>query len=372
MLALPESNTFIVVQLDPVDSVSHLDNPVLTEACRELSNKKYLAYVGLRDGLFWPDVPYYSFEFLFVHRGLKERDETGQSVDPGMCVPVLPNTSHPLGREPLDPGQPLPWNDCYVSPFFAVNARSRNIILDEEPQTFKLSIDDAVRLSGFVRRDRQDLADRLHPELQARYVSDDDSCIEWAGSESEFADEEMSESESVDGASIDGKSTDGETCEDECECKSKDGDEWNPTGLMEEQRHFEEILDEFDEMDAMLMEMVALKASFDLSELEEVTDPAEFFEELKALTKLKEEHVINKELEIEKARRIDEEFFSKLSQPNAPSTTTTSSSCSQTSSPTTVSLPTECKGNNSQHLPGVGLLKKVTRTLRKMMKFFYP
>ena len=36
-------------------------------------------------------------------------------------------------------------------------------------------------------------------------------------------------------------------------------------------------------MDAMLMEMVALKTSFDLNELEEVTNPAEFFEELKAL-----------------------------------------------------------------------------------------
>ncbi|KAK7031223.1 hypothetical protein VNI00_013639 [Paramarasmius palmivorus] len=365
MFALPAPNTFVVVQLDAMDSVSHLDNPELTEACRKLKNRKYLAYVGRREGLFWPDVPYYSYVFYFVHRGLKYKNELQQDVDPGMCVPVSPNTSHPLGRAPLDPGQPLPWNDCYVSPFFTTDARSRNIILDEEPQMFKVGIEDVIRFLGYVRKDRQDLADRLQPPEQQEGcapVSD-----EYDDSESEFIDEET---ESADGVSVNGGSIDGELCGDECE--SKNGDEWNPTGQLEQQREFEDVIDEFEEMDAMLMEMVALKTSFDLNELEEVTDPAEFFGELKALEKLKEEHVIGKEREIEKARRIDEEFFSKLSQPNAaPSTVATSASSSPTSSPKTVSLQRECTESNHRRLRGVGLLKKVARTVKRIMKFFY-
>ncbi|KAK7030873.1 hypothetical protein VNI00_013983 [Paramarasmius palmivorus] len=323
MFTLPTPDAFVVVQLDPVDSVSHFNSPELTEACRKLKNKKYLALVGLRDGLLWPDVPYYSYDFYFVHKGLKCKDESQQDIDPGMCVPVLPNTSHPLGRAPLRPGRPLPWNDCYVSPFFAVDARCRNVTLDEEPPVlFKVSIDDAVRFSGFVDQDRQDIADRSpseQPTLPSR------CCCTL---------EQSSDVEPV-------------------------GDQWNPTDEMEEFRELEEIIDEFEEMDAEVMELAALKVSFDLTELDEVTDPAEFFEELKAFEKLKEELVTSrKRREIEDARKIDEEFFSKLTQPDVPSTTP-------------VPMTARSKTLDTVPTPGTGLIGRVTQNVKSFMRFFY-
>ncbi|KAK7031210.1 hypothetical protein VNI00_013626 [Paramarasmius palmivorus] len=329
MITLPTPDALLVVQLDPVDSVSYLDNPELTEACRKLKNKKYLAYVGLRNGLLWPDVPYYSYEFYFVHQGLKYEDELQQVIDPGMCAPILPNTSHPLGRAPLNPGQPLPWKDCYVSPFFAVDARSRNIVLDEEPPViYQVGIDDAVRFAEYVNRDRQDLADRSSPpEQQDQHLSGGHCCC---CLEYESDDEEL------------------------------DRNEWNPTDQMERQRELEEVIEEFEEKDAELMELVALKTSFDLTELDEVTDPAGFFEELKVLEKLKEEFVTSrKQREIEDANRIDEEYFSKLSCASALSTTS--------------SLPSHPPPASPPLVPSIapGLLGKVTQTVKSLVKLFY-
>ncbi|KAK7030871.1 hypothetical protein VNI00_013981 [Paramarasmius palmivorus] len=327
MFALPTPNAFVVVQLDPEDSVAHLNNPALTEACRKLRCKKYLAHVGLRDGLFWPDVPYYSYEFYFVHQGLKYKDELGQEVDPGMCVPVLPNTSHPSGRPPLNPVQHLPWDDCYVSPFFAIHARSRNVILDEKPpMLLEVGIDDAVRLSGYVNKDRQDLAERLQqPEQQQEHFGPNHCC-----------------------------------CSDhESDVGSPGGDEWNPTGEMKQLAELGELIDEFDEIDAEMMELAALTTSFDLNELDEVTDPAEFFEEMKAFEELKENLVASrKQREIEDARKIDEAYFSKLSQPaDGPS-----------------AIPaqmTRLTPKDSNLTVGTGLVGKVTQTVRNFMKFFY-
>ncbi|EEB94774.1 hypothetical protein MPER_06358 [Moniliophthora perniciosa FA553] len=167
MVVSPSPRHFVVVQLDPVDSVAHLNNPELTEACQRLVNKKYLAFVGDRDGLFWPDIPYYGYSFYFVHQGLKDKDEDQQQIDPGMCTPVLPNTSHPLGRAPLDPGQPLPWSDCYISPFFSMFARCHTVALEKEPpMRLHLSIDDTTRWFGYVVVDRMTRSEQLAPPKQ--------------------------------------------------------------------------------------------------------------------------------------------------------------------------------------------------------------
>jgi hypothetical protein len=43
---------------------------------------------------------------------------TKRFVESDMCVPVLPNTArHPLDRPSLQPTTPLPWPDCYHSSF---------------------------------------------------------------------------------------------------------------------------------------------------------------------------------------------------------------------------------------------------------------
>ena len=52
-----------------------------------------------------------------------------------MAIPVLPNTRHPSRRPPLDPGVPLPWNRCSISPLVVTWAKvaPAAAVLDSHP-----------------------------------------------------------------------------------------------------------------------------------------------------------------------------------------------------------------------------------------------
>ncbi|EEB89714.1 hypothetical protein MPER_12158 [Moniliophthora perniciosa FA553] len=300
MVILPSPEHFVVVQLDPVDSVAHLDNPELTEACRRLTNKKYLAFVADRAGLFWPDIPYYGYTFYFVHQGLKYKDEDQQPIDPAMCTPVLPNTSHPFGRAPLDPGQPLPWNDCYISSTFSTFARSRTFVLEKDPpMRLCLSIDDAVRWYGYTVVDDRNLSEQLTPlEQQVPPTSSKDLDV---GSH----DDEVSDGEGSDSEGSDDEGSDNGAQEHEG---------WNPTREKEQFTRLEEVIEELEEIDAELLEEAVFRTSFDLTELDQVNDPAELMKEVRAFEELRDELVKGeKQRKIESARRIDDEHFAKLS-----------------------------------------------------------
>ncbi|KAE9395105.1 hypothetical protein BT96DRAFT_774502, partial [Gymnopus androsaceus JB14] len=119
----PTEYSFVVLALDPVATVSNLKNEELTAACRRLPRKRYVAFVGDRQQLFFmPWEPYHSWTFYPVYRGVREENQR-KGIEPQMSVPILPNRTHPLSREPLDPGYPLPWNECYISDFIQFDAR---------------------------------------------------------------------------------------------------------------------------------------------------------------------------------------------------------------------------------------------------------
>ncbi|ESK89815.1 hypothetical protein Moror_16800 [Moniliophthora roreri MCA 2997] len=280
---LPTPGHFVVVQLDAVESVAHLDNPELTEACQNLKNKKYLALVGDRDGLFWPDVPYYGYSFSFVHEGLKYEDENQQPIDPGI-------------------------------------------------------IDDAVRWFGYVAVDCRNRSEQLAPPEQQ--VSPTPTKAFHADSQ-------------------DDEGSDGGVYES-----------WNPTHEMERAMKLEEILEEIEEIDAELMELVVFRTSFDITELKQVTDPAELIEELEAFETLKDELVLGqRRRKIEDARKIDEGYFTKLNQSgNDTPSTSTSSSPSPTPSPTPSAVP---KVPDSLRARGARLLKTVGRMMKRIVKLFH-
>lgn len=50
----------------------------------------------------------------FLRQGLPPKVPS-EFTEPDMCIPILPNTEHPAGREPLRPVKPLPWPNCYLS-----------------------------------------------------------------------------------------------------------------------------------------------------------------------------------------------------------------------------------------------------------------
>ncbi|EEB92276.1 hypothetical protein MPER_09240, partial [Moniliophthora perniciosa FA553] len=258
-----------------------------------------------------------------------------------MCAPILPNTSHPLGRAPLDPGQPLPWNDCYISSFFSTFARCRTVVLEKEPPMhLRLSIDDTVRWFGYVAADLRKRSEQeeqqvaptsgntcdtdfhenevaehqgLHDEGYDDEIYEDKAIDQ--GLYDEGCDDEINEDEAADQGLYD-EGYDDENSDDEDSDKGDRASEsWNPTREMEQAMELEEVIEEFDEIDAELMEEVVFRTSLDLTELDEVTDPMEFIEELKAFEKLKDELVRGaKQRKIENARRVDDEHFAKLYQ----------------------------------------------------------
>ncbi|EEB89994.1 hypothetical protein MPER_11858 [Moniliophthora perniciosa FA553] len=290
MVILPSPEHFVVVQLDPVESVAHLDIPELTEACRKLKNKKYLAFVADRDGLFWPDIPYYGYTFYFLHQGLKHEDEDQQPIDPEMCTPVLPNTTHPLGRAPVDPGQPLPWNDCYISSNFSTFARSRTVVLEKEPpMRLHLSNADAVRWFGYTVADHRKLSESTPPEEQVPPPSSkafDAGSHDYAVSNGEVLDGEGSDDESFDDESSDDEGSNDEGSDDEgTDNGAREHEGWNPTREKEELTRLEGVIEEFEEFDAELLEEVVFRTSFDLTELDQVNDPAELMKEVGAFEK---------------------------------------------------------------------------------------
>ena len=61
------------------------------------------------------DVPVNAFSFAFLRKGIPPLAHPHSYPD--LCIPVLPNTYHPSGYEPLRllNLHPLPWDGCYIS-----------------------------------------------------------------------------------------------------------------------------------------------------------------------------------------------------------------------------------------------------------------
>ncbi|THV03981.1 hypothetical protein K435DRAFT_851364 [Dendrothele bispora CBS 962.96] len=128
---IPTGGTFVVFTVDLVASVAHLENPELTAACSELqlSQKQFVACVR-RDNITMP-LPsrrLNAFRFLPVWQGHENLPGPvkARNVSPSMLFPVLPNTYQPGSCErhrTVDLCQPLPWNDCYISGAAIIDVR---------------------------------------------------------------------------------------------------------------------------------------------------------------------------------------------------------------------------------------------------------
>ncbi|KAL0069397.1 hypothetical protein AAF712_003422 [Marasmius tenuissimus] len=201
-MELPRCDTIVVFNIDAVATFKHLEDPELIEACRKLTCKKYVGMVGmvratlslvvcleltkfsesLQRGQpgFLPKRPYHTYSFKPIYQGLRTKDEE-KCIDPEMSVPVLPNTHHPLSRQPLAPSIPLPWQDCYVSHLFGGVARCPTTMLKEKPaHVCELESTNAFQSTLLMDEDRRNQQTRLNTAQKAQYVGmedpmDDDS-----------------------------------------------------------------------------------------------------------------------------------------------------------------------------------------------------
>ncbi|KAE9398354.1 hypothetical protein BT96DRAFT_822092 [Gymnopus androsaceus JB14] len=118
----PQVGSFVVFSLDPISMVERFCNPSLTHACQNLKMGKYVAYISQVISPY-PST-HVSAALHFVFQGTSSPTfDWIEGIQQDMAIPVLPNTRHPSRRPPLDPGVPLPWNSCSISPLVVTWAK---------------------------------------------------------------------------------------------------------------------------------------------------------------------------------------------------------------------------------------------------------
>ncbi|KAK0234056.1 hypothetical protein IW262DRAFT_1477455 [Armillaria fumosa] len=122
---IPHFGEYIAFKLNPVASLESLKDVEVAKACEALETKTYVACVTYLLCLPVPGVEHIQVAMTLPSQGLS----TGQpdrSILSDMAVAVLPNTSNPLSRPPLNPTVPLPWPDCFHPTQAMTRCRIRN------------------------------------------------------------------------------------------------------------------------------------------------------------------------------------------------------------------------------------------------------
>ncbi|KZV69684.1 hypothetical protein PENSPDRAFT_753203 [Peniophora sp. CONT] len=108
----PNLGDFVVLSIDPVASVRHLDD-VAKQAAKQIPRRKYVALTLQTHGLPIHTKPTHPFDFLFLRQGRPEPRLSGVDYEDS-CIAVLPNDVPLPDRPTVRPAHPLPWNDCYL------------------------------------------------------------------------------------------------------------------------------------------------------------------------------------------------------------------------------------------------------------------
>ncbi|PBK76338.1 hypothetical protein ARMSODRAFT_875815, partial [Armillaria solidipes] len=109
---IPHFGEYIAFKLNPVASLESLKDAEVAKACEALETKTYVACVTYLLCLPVPGVEYIQVAMTLLSQGLSP-GQPDRFILPDMAVAVLPNTSNPLSRAPLNPTEPLPWPDCF-------------------------------------------------------------------------------------------------------------------------------------------------------------------------------------------------------------------------------------------------------------------
>ncbi|KAJ8085016.1 hypothetical protein PM082_003793 [Marasmius tenuissimus] len=321
-MELPQCDTIVAFSIDAVATVEHLEDPGLTEACRKLSSKKYVAMVGMRDQPgFWLKRPYHTYEFKLIHHGLRKKDEK-RCTEPEMSVPILPNTHHPLSRQPLAPSIPLPWQDCYVSHLFGGGARCRSIMLKEKPVYIcELESTNVFQATLLMDEDRRIQQRKLNPAQEAQFTVmgdsayDDSAESDYYDSDNEEDDPELEEYERlmsmIDQEKLRRENPGLKFYDALAEAYAKLREELGLPPDGEDSTETASVCTQ----DLEMYKLPVFNVSYDLSGVDRVNDPEDFYEELQAIRRLTGQYEETRMQQlIEKARQIDEEYFANKPQ----------------------------------------------------------
>ncbi|KAL1685407.1 hypothetical protein GGG16DRAFT_129426 [Schizophyllum commune] len=323
----PVPGSYAVISLDPVASLKNLNDPVVGEECQKISCGKYVACLTEVRSMLTAAMQvsnmaamamrYCPYRIDLVARGLPP-DDPERFFHHNMSIPILPNSLHPLGRRPIRPTPPLPWDNCYHAVHYHTEVRCPMGTSKEHPQSY-LSLSEAHVLDRYILNDDS----HAFAQEQARDAGtgasfppvpemSDDLCVMikhsdtdslsstpwWLDNEdaSSGSDYESSETPSATkGTSVASLDTDA----DIRVMESLFGPGMRPNFLP------------------------IVQFSYDLTEFSSPPHPSGFFQELSQLKRILADHEKREEQKIAELLRQDDEYYSRLQadspQSSAPS-----------------------------------------------------
>ncbi|KAJ6484433.1 hypothetical protein C8R47DRAFT_1321515 [Mycena vitilis] len=308
---------FVVLSIDPVASLDAdvLGDPEAVAACKQLVNKKYVA-LAERNGFYRPWDLYNECEIGFVLQG-EPRSSPRDFMEPSMSLPIEPVTiaPHASSRPPLQPSIPLPWNDCYLSTFFAATVRSPTLFT-EEPVPWVLGSKELSKRDNFLRTDvmRHRELEEIHkqtansnpnrvsvPKTPPQRPSSIHSVLD---SEPPTADPDPDQA-SVARASPQRPSSPHSVSKSEHGTRSPESMSFNMHGDDDEDgtSSVEEDFDSTSSARPAPQSMTTVTFSHDLLTVKELNNPDDFFKEIDAIARIAED--AKRRLAETKARVID-------------------------------------------------------------------
>ncbi|KAJ7456974.1 hypothetical protein FB451DRAFT_1275436 [Mycena latifolia] len=138
---VPKPAAFVLIRINPVATVEALNDPIATAAAAKLPARKYVAYVSKAINAFDWKAPHHTYAVHLASPMVPAPCE-GDGISADMYTPVLPAATHPLGRAPLRPRRPLPW-PCY-QPSFMRSVVRVPVRLEDDAAAVLLEPEDAI------------------------------------------------------------------------------------------------------------------------------------------------------------------------------------------------------------------------------------
>ncbi|KAJ7601535.1 hypothetical protein DFH06DRAFT_1489518 [Mycena polygramma] len=255
---LPTSGACAVFTIDPVASLNAdtREDSEAVAACKMLTSKKY-AVVADRPHLheYWE--PHNECVVHFILRGVPP-GIPNKCIEPSMSLPILPvtNEPHPSSREPLKLSTPLPWKD---------------------PIEHVLDADELIRAHRFLRKDVQKK--------------------QWALAEKEYEDAQRTQSamppvSAEEHALVQGLRDESSSSVSQSGSFPPPDPDHTPG---KDQRNDDDRSSSSSEVSAAISAkrppqgLVMVNFTHDLSTMEELSDPEDFFKEVEAIGRIEEE-----------------------------------------------------------------------------------
>ncbi|KAJ7096597.1 hypothetical protein B0H15DRAFT_798050 [Mycena belliarum] len=277
---LPAVGACVVFTIDPVASLDPetLEDSEAVKACMALANKPYVGFVGKRIGIYQPWNPHNGCMIDLLIQG-RPKSIPSRFIESSMSIPIAPMTigDHPSSRSPLNPSNPLPWNDCYLSTFWSAKVSSPTL-MTETPIACKLAGDEMRQIRRFLYADL-----RRHDILSAESSS---------GSRSA----DLGDAEKEPGAPNPAPSAEHDTVQSPSGLGAKipplaedrGSSPIEKPAIDDATKSVEELIDYIFSKPASEMS-ITVNFTNDLSTVKELNDPADYFKELKALSRIQEE-----------------------------------------------------------------------------------